>query len=199
MAHGLTSRENFSTILQPMISKKFPKDVDKSTSFLYNRLVEKSTSLFLGELAMIGRFEVFTLGLSEIMSSWNKIAADEMSAFGLKGTYVIYLIALYKHHEGLTSANLSEMCNRDKAEVSRAIKALESKGLIVRENTTVNGYRAKITLTRQGREATKTLRERVKLAVEKGGDGLTEEQRESFYNALEIISANLKKISKEGL
>ena len=148
---------------------------------------------------MIGRFEVFTLGLSEIMSSWNKIASDEMSTFGLKGSYVIYLIALYKHHEGLTAAKLSEMCSRDKSEVSRAVKVLESKDLVVRENTTINGYRAKITLTEQGREATKALRERVKLAVEKGGDGLTEEQRESFYNALEIISANLKKISKEGL
>ncbi len=148
---------------------------------------------------MVGRFEIFTLGLSEIMSSWNKIASEELKPFGLKGTYVIYLIALYKHSEGLTSANLSEMCNRDKAEVSRAIKALESKGLVVRKNTTVNGYRAKITLTKQGREATKTLRERVKLAVEKGGEGLSEEQRDDFYNALEIISTNLKKISKEGL
>lgn len=148
---------------------------------------------------MVGRFEVFTLGLSEIMSSWNKIAAGEMKHFGLKGTYVIYLIALYKHPEGLTSANLSEMCNRDKAEVSRAVAALEKKGLIVRENTTVNGYRAKITLTEQGRESTRTLRERVKLAVEKGGEGLSEEERENFYNSLAIISTNLKKISKEGL
>ncbi len=148
---------------------------------------------------MVGRFEVFTLGLSEIMSSWNKIAAEEMSAFGLKGTYVIYLIALYKHPEGLTSANLSEKCNRDKAEVSRAIASFEKKGLVVRTNTTVNGYRAKITLTEQGREATKTLRERVKLAVEKGGEGLSEEERENFYNALEKIALNLKKISKEGL
>ncbi|MBE7034235.1 MAG: MarR family transcriptional regulator [Ruminococcaceae bacterium] len=148
---------------------------------------------------MVGRFEVFTLGLSEIMSSWTKIASDEMKPFGLKGTYVIYLIALYKHPEGLTSANLSEMCNRDKAEVSRAIKALESKELIVRENTTVNGYRAKITLTEKGRESTKALRERVKLAVEKGGEGLSEKERDSFYSALEIISANLKKISREGL
>lgn len=148
---------------------------------------------------MVGRFEVFTLGLSEIMSSWNKIAAEEMKAFGLKGTYVIYLIALYKHPEGLTAANLSEKCNRDKAEVSRAIASFEKKGLVKRENTTINGYRAKITLTEQGRESTKALRERVKLAVEKGGEGLSEEQRESFYNALETISANLKKISKEGL
>lgn len=148
---------------------------------------------------MVGRFEVFTLGLSEIMSSWNKIATDELKPFGLKGTYVIYLIALYKHPEGLTAANLSEMCNRDKAEVSRAIKALESKSFVVRENVTVNGYRAKITLTDEGYRVTTAVRERIKLAVEKGGEGLSETQREDFYTALETIGKNLKKISREGL
>ena len=148
---------------------------------------------------MIGRFETFTLSLSEMTSSWNKIASDELKPYGLKGAYVVYLIALYKYEDGLTAVNLCEMCNKDKAEVSRAIKTLEEKGFISRENVTVNGYRAKITLTPKGREATYNLRERVKLAVEKGGEGLTESQRESFYNALEIISANLKAISKEGL
>ena len=148
---------------------------------------------------MVGRFEVFTLGLSEIMSSWNKIATDELKPFGLKGTCVIYLIAMYKHPEGLTAANLSEMCNRDKAEVSRAIKTLESKNFIVRENVTVNGYRAKITLTDEGYCVTTTVRERIKLAVEKGGEGLTESQREDFYLALETIAKNLKDISKNGL
>ena len=148
---------------------------------------------------MVGRFEVFTLGLSEIMSSWNKIATDELKPFGLKGTYVIYLIAMYKHPEGLTAANLSEMCNRDKAEVSRAIKTLESKKFIVRENVTVNGYRAKITLTDEGYRVTTAVRERIKLAVEKGGEGLSQAQREDFYLALETIGKNLKSISKNGL
>ena len=104
-----------------------------------------------------------------------------------------------KMPEGLTSANLCEMCNKDKAEVSRAIKALEEKEFITRKNTTVNGYRANITLTKQGREVTYALRERIKLVVEKGGEGLTDEQREIFYNALSTISNNLKAISKEGL
>lgn len=148
---------------------------------------------------MVGRFEIFTLSLSEISSSWNKIATEELKPFGLKGNYVVYLIALYKTKDGLTSANLSEMCNRDKAEVSRAIKALESKGLVIRENTTASGYRARIRLTEKGKEMTYTLRERIKLAVEKAGAGLSDEQREDFYTALETISANLKTISKEGL
>lgn len=148
---------------------------------------------------MIGRFETFTLALSEIMSSWNKIATEEMKPFGLKGNSVIYLIALFKHPDGLTAANLCEMCDRDKAEVSRAISAMEKKGLVTRTNTTASGYRANITLTDEGRKTTHILRERVKLAVEKGGEGLSEGQRDEFYNALSVIGGNLKRISKEGL
>ena len=154
---------------------------------------------YLEENGMIGRFETFTFALSELSASWNKIASDEMKKFDLKANYVLYLIALYKYPDGLTSANLCEMCNKDKAEVSRAIALMEKKGLIKRTNVTVNGYRAKITLTEQGRASTMLLRERVKLAVEKGGRGLTDGQREIFYEVLAIISANLKEISKEGL
>lgn len=148
---------------------------------------------------MIGRFEIFTLALSELTSSWNKIAAEEMKPYGLKGGYIIFLIALFKMPDGLTAANLCEMCSRDKAEVSRAVKALEQNGLVKRENTTANNYRAKITLTEKGKNVTNALRERIKLAVEKGGEGLTAKQRDTFYDALEKISGNLKEISKDGL
>ncbi len=148
---------------------------------------------------MIGRFEIFTLALSEMLTSWNKIATDELKPFSLKGGYVVYLVALYKYSDGLTSANLCELCNKDKADVSRAVCEMEKKGIVERKNVTVNGYRAKITLTEKGKEITHALRERVKLAVEKGGEGLSDEQREKFYEALGVISENLKKISKEGL
>ena len=146
---------------------------------------------------MIGRFEVFTLALSEMTSSWNKIATEEMKPYGLKGACIVYLIALFKIPEGLTAANLCEMCNRDKAEVSRAIKELEAKGFVVRKNTTVSGYRANITLTEEGKRITSELRERIKLVVEQGGKGLTDEQREIFYDAIARISFNLKSIADE--
>ena len=148
---------------------------------------------------MIGRFETFTLALSEITSSWNKIAAEELTPYGLKGGYVVYLIALFKSTEGLTAANLSEMCNRDKAEVSRAVRALESKGFLKRDLTKSGNYRAKITLTEEGRNITHEIRERIKLIVETAGTGLSEDERESFYTSLDMISKNLKKISKKEL
>ena len=148
---------------------------------------------------MVERFEIFTLGLSRISSVWNKIAAEELKPFGLKGTYVVYLIALYKSTEGLTSVKLCELCDKDKAEVSRAVSALEKKGFVARENVTVNGYRARIKLTEEGKRVTCALRERIKLAVEKGGQGLSEEEREHFYFALKTIAGNLNDIRQEGV
>lgn len=148
---------------------------------------------------MIGRFEIFSLGLSQITSSWNKIATEELKPFGLKGRASVYMIALYKSEEGLTCTNLCEICHRDKAEASRVISEMEKKGLVVREQENGNGYRAKIRLTEEGRKATYELRERIKLAVEKGGSGLSDEEREHFYYALQVIAKNLQAISKEGL
>ena len=76
---------------------------------------------------------------------------------------------------------------------------MEKKGLVVKEQGTGNGYRAKIRLTEAGRKATYELRERIKLAVEKGGQGLSDEERDHFYLALQVIAKNLTDISERGL
>ena len=148
---------------------------------------------------MVKRFEAFALGLSRVNSAWNKLAVQELKAFGLKGNYAVYLVALSKHHDGLTSANLCEICNKDKAEVSRAVSTMENKGIVIRESVTGNGYRARIKLTEKGKEISVALRKRIQLAVEQGGSGLTEEQREHFYLALQVIADNLNQINKNGL
>lgn len=148
---------------------------------------------------MIGRFEIFSLGLTQLTAAWNKIANEELKPFGLKGRASVYMIALYKSEEGLTITNLCEICHRDKAEASRIISEMEKKGMVTREQGTANGYRAKIRLTEEGKKATYELRERIKMAVEKGGDGLSDEEREHFYYALQVIAKNLQDISREGL
>ena len=148
---------------------------------------------------MIGRFEIFSLGLTQLTAAWNKIANEELKPFGLKGRASVYMIALYKSEEGLTITNLCEICHRDKAEASRIISEMEKKGLVTREQGSSNGYRAKIRLTEEGKKATYELRERIKMAVEKGGNGLSDEEREHFYYALQVIAKNLQEITREGL
>ena len=146
---------------------------------------------------MVGRFGVFTLAISEISTYWNKIAAEEMKAYDLKAAHAIYLMTLYKNPDGITAANLCEACNKDKAEISRAISLLEKRGLVIRDSSA--SYRAPIKLTESGVAAAISIRERIGVAMQAGGEGISSEERETFYKCLELILKKLKKISKEGL
>ena len=145
---------------------------------------------------MIERFEKFSYAIFEISRCWHKIAADELEEYGLKGAYATYLTTLYRHPEGITAARLTELCGRDKADVSRAMAVLESKGLLLREGAS---YRALLKLTEEGCAAAEHVCRRAALVVEKAGRQLTEEQRENFYQALDLIGGSLRQISRDGL
>ncbi len=148
---------------------------------------------------MLGRFERFTYAITEINRYWHKIAADEMARYGLKGPFAHYILTLYRFPEGVTSVKLGELCDKNKADVSRAVSALEDKGLVKREGNNGSFYRAKIKLTADGKAAAEHVQALAAKAAEAGGKGLTSERREMFYEALEHIAANLKAVSEEGL
>ena len=148
---------------------------------------------------MVERFERFLFTISEISRSWHKIAADEMEKYDLKGPHAIYLTTMYRYEEGITAARLSELCGKDKSDVSRMMNIMEKKGLVKKEGVNQNLYRALLKLTDEGKIAAEHVRARASLAVEIAGKDLTEEKREIFYESLETIASNLKELSKEGL
>lgn len=141
---------------------------------------------------MITRFERFTYAISEINRYWHKIATHEMAKYGLKGPFAMYLTVLYRHSDGVTSVQLGELCDKNKADVSRALSVLEEKGLVVREAKNNSLYRAKIQLTKEGRLAAEQVQKAASRAVELGGGGLTDERRDIFYQVLERIADNLQ-------
>lgn len=147
---------------------------------------------------MISRFERFSFAIFEISRYWHKIAANEMLKYGLKGPHAIYLIAMNRHPEGLTSGQLTEISSRDKADVSRAMASMELQGLVVKEGGK-NRYRASLKLTQKGRAAARHICRRAAVAVDLAGKGFDDEQRAVFYETLELIASNLREISEEGL
>lgn len=148
---------------------------------------------------MVDRFEKFTFALAEISKYWNKIAADEMKKYNLKAPFALYLITMYRHPEGLTSAKLCELCAKDKSEVSRAIAVMEERKLAFREEVNNNSYRALLKLTPDGEAAAKDVCGRAAVAVEFGGMGISEENCEIFYHSLDTIVSNLHILSEGGL
>ena len=145
---------------------------------------------------MVSRYERLSFSISEIHRYLHSIAADEMKKYGLKGPYAIYLLTLNRYDNGITSSELSDITCRNKADVSRAMTAMEMGGLVRREGSS---YRAKLYLTDEGRRIASNIGERAKIAVEIGGKGLTEEQKETMYYAMDVIAENLRHGSVKGL
>ena len=83
---------------------------------------------------MLDRFEHFSYSISNIYRHIVKIEREEMEKYGLRGSYVQYLLAMKRYPEGVTSTQLCEICDKDKAAISRVIAEMESKGLVKRES-----------------------------------------------------------------
>ena len=98
---------------------------------------------------MENRFEHFSLDIFNISRYWNKIATDEMKKYSLRGTHALYLLMLDGYEGEITAARLADLCQRDKADVSRALADFQKKGIL--EPYSGPRYRATPKLTPLGR------------------------------------------------
>lgn len=138
---------------------------------------------------MIQRFQDFITGITVCYKYIQRIKNAEMTEFGLKGIHVSCLFYLHHNPEGLTAAQLCQLCAEDKATISRIVADLRSKGYV--EQGTGKNYRAPLHLTPAGTAIASRMDPLIESWVGVGGDGLTEEQREAFYQSLALISGNL--------
>ena len=94
-------------------------------------------------------------------------------------------------YEGeITAARLADLCQRDKADVSRALADFQKKGIL----EPYNGSRYRVTpkLTPLGRTIAAQIRARATVALDLAGQGITEEMRENMYHCLDLIAANMR-------
>ena len=148
---------------------------------------------------MLDRFERFSFAISEISRCWRKLASEELAKYGLKSPHATYLTTMYKYPDGITVPQFCEVSGKDKSDASRMIAILEEKGLARKKVVGGSLYRGLWVLTEEGRAAAEQVSHRAGRAVELAGKDLSDETREMFYQALASITANLSKLSKEGI
>ena len=139
---------------------------------------------------MKDRFEAFITGVTVCYKYIQRIKTMEMTELGLKGTHVTCLFYLSNHPNGLTAAQLCQLCAEDKASISRTVADLTARGYLVKNSR--KNYRTPLTLTPEGQEAAKLLDPLIDRWVMSGGDGLSEGEREIFYKSLARIGENLR-------
>ena len=135
------------------------------------------------------RFEAFMTGITVCYKCIQRIKTHEMTEFNLKGAHAMCLFFLRRNPEGLTSAQLCQLCAEDKATISRMLSTLQERGYV---ESADRKYRALIRLTESGERIARRVDELVEQWVASGGDGLSEEERNVFYHSLGVISENLR-------
>ncbi len=147
---------------------------------------------------MIDRFERFVLYINQIYRCIQKIKSSEMGELGLKGTHVMCMLNLYQRPAGLTAAQLADLCMEDRAAISRAVAKLDEYELVyVEMPETGRKYRSRIYLTGEGKIIVRHIIRVIEDVMERGGQGLSAEERRTMYRSLRIIAGNLQKICEE--
>lgn len=148
---------------------------------------------------MITKYEQFSSSVASLCRDIQQIERMEMAKFGLKGPHAQCLLAMSRYPEGIPAARLCELCDKDKAAISRTLSELEEAEMVSRDLRGGSRYRANLLLTDAGKAAAQEVSERAQLAVEAAGAGLNDAQRAVFYQVLDIIAGNLHTICKNGL
>ena len=142
---------------------------------------------------MENRFETFTALMTSIGRSIRKIKTMEMADFRLKGTHALCLYYLYRE-DALTATELCELCEEDKANISRTIEYLKRNDYIACADGTARRYRSTLTLTEKGREAGARILEKIEKVLELSDEGISEENRRIMYEGLRRVDENLQRL-----
>lgn len=148
---------------------------------------------------MVSRYEQVASIVTTLYRCIHKIEREEMKKYGLKGPHAYCLIAMGRYPDGITMTELSRICDKDKAAISRAITELEAADMVYRVSKPSQRYRVPILLTEKGQEAVSAVNRAASIAVERAGEGMTDELRQVFYPCLDLISTNLQKICLNGI
>lgn len=142
---------------------------------------------------MLDRFSTFTVLVDKLKRNIRKIKTEEMAEFELKSPHVSCLYYLYRFNS-LTSKELAEICEEDKASVSRSLDYLETNGYVCCANNVRKRYKSPFLLTQKGISVAKIIADKAENILREASNGLSESERNVMYKGLTLISQNLDRI-----
>ena len=138
------------------------------------------------------RFETFTVLINRISRDIRRIKNQEMAVYHLRSAHVSCLYYIYSL-DGVTSAELCEHCEEDKATISRAVDYLETNGFLL-SDADAKRYKSPLLLTEKGQEVGKRIAEKIGAVLDTVSRTLTEDERAALYRSLSAISRSLNAI-----
>lgn len=142
------------------------------------------------------RYKTFTLVVTNIRRNIHKIQLREMAQFNLKSHHLSCIYYLYKAGS-LTAKQLCDICQEDKANISRALDHLETNGYLLCRSTAKKRYNTPFELTEEGKKIGALLSSKIDSMTKSAEEGLSDEEKEILYRSLSVIDSNLQKICQE--
>lgn len=106
--------------------------------------------------------------------------------------HIVCLYCIAKSDDNIYSATLSDVAHLDKAAISRALKDLEEDHFIKKKFDKDTKYKAKLSLTKKGKEEADKIHEALKNASNGVLSSFSEEERITFVTLLDKFHLALK-------
>ncbi len=142
---------------------------------------------------MKDRFQTFTRLISGISRSIYRIKMEAMAEFELRSSHMECLYYIYRSGS-ITSARLANLCDEDKANISRTTKYLEDNGYVLRVQSGGSGRHARLAVTDRGAEVGEFLTEQIERIISIVSDGIDDSELDAMYSSLEIIDKSLGRL-----
>ena len=136
----------------------------------------------------LDEFMTLIVGASRCVT---KLKSRYMARYGLGSTHTMCIRKLYSSKSGLTRTQLSDLCELDKAQVSRIIVELTQKGF-VSEGPGSSNYKRRVILTNEGKRIAEEINSIVLQINNYVSAEIPHEDIETFYRVFDLIHKNLK-------
>ena len=138
------------------------------------------------------RFNRFCSLLCGATKSIQKLKSKYMMHYGLTSAHTMCIRYLDASIDGLTRMELAEMCDIDKAQISRTVNELCAKGYLTETESENNNYRKRLKLTPMGKDTADEINKAIKEIHAFVSKDLDEEQLMTFYTTFDLICTRLK-------
>lgn len=138
------------------------------------------------------RFDKFYYHASCALKSIQKLKNKAMLPFGLASAHTMCLRHLYNAPEGLTRTRLTHLCDMDKAQVSRVINELCSRGYVIETEDESINYKKRLKLTPMGKSIAEEINRTVLKIHSYVSADFSEEEINTFYKVFDVICEKLR-------
>ncbi len=142
------------------------------------------------------RFTAFTINLSNIERSLQKMKSMKMAQYGLRATHLMCMVQIENSKEGLTPTEIARQCYIDKAFVSRITNDLTELSFIKINDKFNDGrkYKQKYILTEKGYGVMEEIKEIIDKVIINIRETVSDDELKCFYKVLDVINSNINSI-----